>query len=108
MVTEKFFETGLGISSPWCIAGMDFDPGKGKLHIRADFEVGARFAMPGHPGEHPVLDTVTKKYQHMGFFQYVCEIEVRVPRVKLPDGSVLEVTPPWAGKRSGFTPMMEA
>jgi len=110
MVTEKIFETALGISSPWYIAGMNFDPAKGtgKLHIRIDFEVGTRFAVPGHQGEHPVHDTVTKKYQHMNFFQHVCELEVRVPRVKLPDGSVLQVTPPWAGKLSGFTLLFEA
>jgi hypothetical protein len=48
MVTEKIFETALGISAPWFIAGMNFDPGKGKLHIRIDFEVGTRFAaLPG-------------------------------------------------------------
>jgi hypothetical protein len=28
--------------------------------------------------------------------------------VKLPDGSVLQVTPPWAGKLSGFTLLFEA
>ncbi len=31
-----------------------------------------------------------------------------MPRVKLPDGSVREVEPPWAGKRSGFTLLFEA
>lgn len=108
MVTEKIFEAALSISSPWFIAGMAFDEGRRKLNIRVDFEVGSRFAVPGIPGEHPVHDTVTKTYRHLNFFQHECELEVRIPRVKLPDGKVVQVSPPWAGKLSGFTLLFEA
>jgi transposase len=108
MVTEKIFEAALSISSPWYIAGMSFEPTQRKLKIRVDFEVGSRFAVPGASGEHPVHDTVTKTYRHLNFFQHECELEVRVPRVKLPDGSVRQVTPAWAGKLSGFTLLFEA
>jgi Helix-turn-helix domain of transposase family ISL3 len=69
---------------------------------------GSRFAVPAHSGEHPVHDTVTKTYRHLNFFQHECELEVRVPRVKLPDGKVVQVSPPWAGKVSGFTLLFEA
>ena len=108
MVTEKIFESALGISSPWFIAGMKFEPSQRKLEIRVDFEVGSRFVVPGQSGEHPVHDTVTKTYRHLNFFQHECELTVRVPRVKLPDGKVAQVTPPWAGKLSGFTLLFEA
>lgn len=108
MVTEKIFEAALSISSPWYIAGMSFEPSQRKLRIRVDFEVGSRFAVPGATGEHPVHDTVTKTYRHLNFFQHECELEVRVPRVKLPDGSVRQVSPAWAGKLSGFTLLFEA
>ncbi len=108
MVTEKIFETALGISSPWFIAGMGFDEKQRTLRIRVDFEVGSRFAVPGQAGEHPVHDTVTKTYRHLNFFQYQCDLTVRVPRVKLPDGKVIQVIPPWAGKLSGFSLLFEA
>ena len=108
MVTEKIFEAALGISSPWFIAGMNFEQSQRKLNIRVDFEVGSRFAVPGHSGERPVHDTVTKTYRHLNLFQHECELEVRVPRVKRPDGKVMQVTPPWAGKLSGFTLLFEA
>ena len=108
MVTEKIFETALGISSPWFIAGMNFDPSQRKLNIRVDFEVGSRFAVLGQAGMHPVHDTVTKTYRHLNFFQHECELEVRLPRVKLPDGKVMQITPPWSGKLSGFTLLFEA
>ncbi len=60
MVTEKIFEAALSISSPWYIAGMNFEPSQRKLMIRVDFEVGSRFAVPGQSGEHPVHDTLTR------------------------------------------------
>ena len=59
-------------------------------------------------GQHPVHDTVAKRYRHLNFFQHECFLEVRIPRVKLPDGSVRQVDPPWAGKLSGFTLLFEA
>ena len=108
MVSEKIFEAALGINAPWYIAGISFEESQKKLRIRVDFEVGSRFAVPGQSGEHPIHDTVTKTYRHLNFFQHECELEVRVPRVKLPDGSVRQVTPPWAGKLSGFTLLFEA
>ncbi len=108
MVTEKIFESALGIGSPWCIAGMNFDQSQRKLSIRIDFEVGSRFAVPGQAGEHPVHDAVTKTYRHLNFFQHECVLEVRIPRVKLPDGSVRQVSPAWAVKFSGFTVLFEA
>lgn len=108
MATEKIFEAALGINTPWYIAGLNFEPSQRKLRIRVDFEVGTRFAVPGQSGDHPVHDTVTKTYRHLNFFQHECELEVRVPRVKLPDGSVRQAAPPWAGKLSGFTLLFEA
>lgn len=108
MVTEQIFEAALGVSSPWYIGGMSFEPSERKLRIRVDFEVGSRFAVEGYGGVHPVHDTVTKSYRHLNFFQHECELEVRVPRVKLPDGSVRQVVPPWAGKLAGFTLLFEA
>jgi transposase len=108
VATEKIFEAALGISAPWYIGGIEFEPAKRLLSIRVDFEVGSRFVIAGEPGQHPVHDTVAKRYRHLNFFQHECVLEVRVPRVKLPDGSVRQVEPPWAGKLSGFTLLFEA
>jgi transposase len=108
MVTEKIFEAALGISAPWYIAGLSFEPGRKALKVVIDFHPGSRFAVPGEAGEHGAHDTVSKGYRHLNFFQHECELEVRIPRVKLPDGSVRQVVPPWAGKLSGFTLLFEA
>jgi transposase len=107
-MTEKLFETALGISAPWFVAGTDFNAAARTLTIRVDFAPGSRFAVPSADGEHPVHDTVTKRYRHLNFFQHECFLEVRVPRVRLPDGAVRQIEPPWAGKLSGFTLLFEA
>lgn len=107
-MTDKLFEMALGVCSPWQVTGTDFDVVAKTLTIRVDFTAGSRFALAGVDGQHPVHDTIAKRYRHLNFFQHECFLEVRVPRVKLPDGSVRQVDPPWAGKLSGFTLLFEA
>lgn len=107
-MTEKLFESALGIEAPWYVAEARFDAPARTLTIRIDFRAGSRFGVPGLDGEHPVHDTVNKRYRHLNFFQHECYLEARVPRVKLPDGRVRQIEPPWAGKLSGFTLLFEA
>jgi transposase len=107
-MTNKLFEAALGIASPWYVQGIDFDAEQKQLTIQVDFEVGSRFAFPGEPGEHPVHDTTTKRYRHLNFFQHECFLDIRVPRVRLPDDSVRLVEPDWVGKLNGFTLLFEA
>ena len=95
---DRLFEAALGIAPPWFVAGVRFDEASKVLTVGIDFTAGTRFAVEGASGEHPVHDTVTKSYRHLNFFQHECVLEVRTPRVKLPDGSVHLVKPPFAGK----------
>jgi transposase len=107
-MTAKLFEAALGIASPWYINGVEFDTAKKMLSIAIDFVAGSRFAVPGIEGVHPAHDTVTKRYRHLNFFQHECHLEVRVPRVRLPDGGIRQVEPDWAGRLAGFTLLFEA
>jgi transposase len=107
-MTAKLFEAALGITSPWYINGVEFDVAKKTLSIAVDFIAGSRFAVPGVEGLHPAHDTVTKRYRHLNFFQHECYLEVRVPRVRLPDGGIRQVEPDWAGRLAGFTLLFEA
>ncbi len=107
-MSAQIFEAALGVTPPWFIADLEFDEAARTLTIQVDFRRGSRFQIPDFEGEHPVHDTVTKRYRHLNFFQHECFLEVRVPRVKLPDGSVRQVQPDWAGKLSGFTLLFEA
>lgn len=107
-MTGKVFEAALGIAAPWSVASVEFDEGAKVLTVLVDFKPGSRFAVAGHEGVHPVHDTVTKTYRHLNFFQHECHLQLRTPRVKLPDGSVRLVEPEFAGRLSGFTLLFEA
>jgi transposase len=108
MHSEQLFEAALGVSTPWYVQETCFDADARTLTILVDFRSGSRFSHTEAAGEHPVHDTQIKRYRHLNFFQHECFLEVRVPRVKLPDGSVRLIEPPWAGKLSGFTLLFEA
>lgn len=108
MSEKQLFEAALGVAHPWYVSGTEFDVENRRLTIGIDFVAGSRFAHPEVPGEHPVHDTQTKRYRHLNFFQHDCFLEVRVPRLKLPDGRVALVESDWAGKLSGFTLLFEA
>lgn len=107
-MTNQLFEQALGIVKPWYVNGVDFNAEERRLTINVDFEAGSRFGVDGQDGEHPVHDTVVKRYRHLNFFQHECFLEARVPRCKLPDGTVRQVEPGWEGRLSGFTLLFEA
>jgi transposase len=71
-----------------------------------DFAPGSRFAHP-KAREHPVHDTQVKRLRHLNFFQHECPLEVRVARLRLPDGKVALIEPDWVGKLAGFTLLFE-
>ncbi|MEX2493663.1 MAG: ISL3 family transposase [Nitrospirales bacterium] len=105
---NQIFETALGLATPWFVQDVEFDVERKTLGIRINVVPGSRFAYPGVDGTHPVHDTQSKRYRHLNFFQHECYLEVRVPRLRLPDGRVLLLEPEWAGRLSGFTVLFEA
>jgi transposase len=98
----------LGFKAPWYVKDVAFDVAARLLTLKVDFHAGSRFAYPGEDGLHPVYDTVTKSLRHLNFFQHECFLEVRIPRIELPNGSVRQVEPEWVGKLDGFTLLFEA
>jgi hypothetical protein len=106
-MTNQLFAAALGITAPWFVQTVDFDAGQRRLTIHVDFVPG-RFAHAKAEGEHKVHDTQIKRLRHLNFFQHECYLEVRVPRVKLPDAKVALVEPDWVGRLAGFTLLFEA
>ena len=105
---NQLFEAALGIAKPWYVNDVVFDAAKKTLTISVDFVAGTRFAAAGVAGVHPVHDTQIKRLRHLNFFQHECFLEVRTPRVKTPDGRVVQYEPDWFGKLAGFTLLFEA
>ena len=107
-MTNQLFAAALGVTSPWYVRDVEYNAEKRLLTIAIDFAKGSRFPHQDAEGPHPVHDTQTKRYRHLNFFQHECYLEVRTPRIKLPDGRVVLIEPDWAGKLSGFTLLFEA
>jgi transposase len=105
----RLFQAALGLSEPWQVVSVEFDPGGKRLDLRIDFEKGARFACPecGREGC-PVHDTEEKTWRHLDFFQHQAYLTARVPRVICPEHNTRLVEVPWARERSGFTLLFEA
>lgn len=107
---ERLFSAALGISSPWFVKSIKFDSKLKRLDLLIDFSKGSKFTVKEDGGvtQHPVYDTQEKEWRHLNFFEHECYLQARVPRVKLPDGSIRLIQPPWSGLQNGFTLLFEA
>jgi transposase len=107
--SSLIFEMALGLSSPWYVKNISFEQSGEvrELHIHIDFEKGFKFKQEDS-SESTAYDTVSRKWQHLNFFEHKCYIHARVPRVKDESGKVHVQQVPWARSGSGFTLLFEA
>ena len=105
--SEQIFAMALGLGKPWFIKEIKFDKETSRLDIYLSFTKGYKFEMDDGK-EYTAYDTVERSWQHLNFFQHVCYLHARVPKVKQADGSIKTQAVPWARKGSGFTLMFEA
>lgn len=110
--SNKIFEMALGLPSPWFIKDLtinvDPDKSQGQIDIYIDFERGTRFKDKSGDGL-KVHDTVVKTWQHLNFFQHICYLHARIPRLVTNEGKVVTLEEvPWARPGSKFTLLFEA
>jgi transposase len=109
---EKLFSAALGVENPWHVKSVEFNVEGKRLDIWLEFRRGSRFNITRQEDASevlcPVHDTVEKTWRHLNFFEHECHLHARVPRVETPEGRVMLVMPPWAGKLAGFTLLFEA
>ena len=107
-VTNESLADVLGIVSPWLVRGWRVDHARGEVVVLVDFERGTRFEHERAAGFHPVHDTRRAVYRHRDGWGWRCWLDVRLPRVRLPDGKVVMVRPPWQGLLGRETLAFEA
>ncbi len=90
MNTNELFAMALGIDSTrvWEVRQVRYEGEPMKLLIELDFKRGKKFACPVCGKESTVHDTVEKRWRHMNFFQYRCEVVARMPRVECAEHGV--------------------
>ena len=111
---RELFTAALGVSSPWRVSAVRFEPSAQEIHFDLVCEATRlpcpRCAAP----EQPIHDRLRRDWQHLHFFQYRALLHAEVPRVRCEvcgaqgDGEVHQVAVPWARERSGFTLLFEA
>lgn len=107
--TEALFTLALNLTPPWTCIRVDFSKEDSRMDIAIDFQRGSRFPCPECGATNlAVHDTVAKQWRHLDFFQHVCYLHARVPRITCPEHGTRLVTIPWSRPGSGFTLLFEA
>jgi transposase len=108
MTPEELFTAALGLGRQWRVSQCRFEGEPKRLELRLEHVPGEHFECPVCQALGGVHDTIERRWRHLNFFQYRCELLAKVPRTWCRTDGVHQVQVPWAREGSGFTLMMEA
>lgn len=108
MEANQLFAMALGLGKYWTVVGSRFEGEPKKLELQLEPARGLHWKCPACERCGPVHDLVEKRWRHLNFFQYECELVAKVPRCRCEEHGVRQVEVPWARTGSGFTLMFEA
>jgi transposase len=106
---EQLFTQALGLSPPWSVVSVDFQPAASAIVFAVECEA-TRWPCPAcsAPGQ-PIHDRIARRWQPLHFFQFRAYIDARLPRVACSAcGKTTQAQPPWSRAGSGFSLVMEA
>ena len=108
MTLEELFTAALGLGQQWRVVECRFEGEPKRLELRLEHVPGEHFECPQCKALCGVHDTLERRWRHLNFFQYRCELVAKVPRTWCRKDGVHQVQVPWAREGSGFTLLMEA
>jgi len=108
MTPEELFTAALGLGRQWRVAQCRFEGEPKRLELRLEHVAGEHFECPQCKALCGIHDTIERRWRHLNFFQYRCELVAKVPRTWCRTDGVHQVQVPWAREGSGFTLLMEA
>jgi transposase len=108
MTPEELFTAALGLGQQWRVAQCRFEGEPKRLELRLEPVAGKPFECPVCKAGCGVHDTIERRWRHLDFFQYHCDLVAKVPRTWCRKDGVHQVPVPWAREGSGFTLLMEA
>ncbi len=106
---NELFALALGLTEPWYVASLAFNPEEKTLNIELDFRRGGTFPCPEcSTAGCKAYDTEERQWRHLNFFEHQTILRARVPRVRCERCGVRPVATAWARPGSGFTLLFEA
>jgi len=108
MDSNELFTMALGAGGQWRVVSSRFEGEPKRLELELEARSGLKWACPECGAQSSAYDSVEKRWRHLNFFQYECELKARVPRCNCGEHGVRVVEVPWARPGSGFTLMFEA
>lgn len=112
--TTQLFTAALGLSAPWRVKQVRFEPDAHEIHFDVVCEAKRLPCSRCSAPDQPIHDRLQRDWQHLHFFQYRALIHAAIPRVRCSrcaeqgTSEVSQVAVPWARERSGFTLLFEA
>jgi transposase len=107
MTPEELFTLALGLGDQWHVSRCVFEGEPKRLELELKHVCGKQFECPQCGSLCSVHDTVERRWRHMNFFQYRCDLVAKVPRTWCRTDGVHQIKVPWAREGSGFTLLME-
>ena len=109
MTPNELFYAALQLQGTgWKVVTCRFEGDPASLEIELEHDWRGSVACPECGAGCGVYDRVEKRWRHLNFFQYRCELKALVPRVDCPEHGVRLSPVPWASSGSGFTLLFEA
>jgi transposase len=108
MTTDALLEAALQLKGTgWHVVSSSFAGTPARMEIALEHDY-VDLRCPACGAQCPGYDAVEKRWRHLNFFQYRCEMVAKVPRVDCPRDGVRLSEVPWASAESGFTLLFEA
>ena len=104
----SLFERALNLGPSWTVKKVDFEEEQRALKIFIDFPKGSLFPCPRCATLCKAYDTTEKQWRHLNFFQYVCYLTARVPRVECKEHGIVQAEVPWSRSGADFTLLFES
>src|ERR1700752_2768586 len=94
MTPEELFTAALGLGRQWRVAECRFEGEPKRLELRLEHVPGEHLECPQCRALCGVHDTLERRWRHLNFFQYRCELVAKVPRTWCRKDGVHQVQVP--------------